>query len=388
MMLHWIKYFFWQIQNLIVKLDFFQLFNYNLVILDDAFPNKKSLFRYIEYKYLLDNIPKSIVYSTGDAYPLLDKTSNFKNDLQTLGLRVEKFRFRRRIKSKLVYCNFLHLTCFFLEYIELNDLPFVFTLYPGGSFKLNDQITINNLNEITSSKNFRKVIVTQKITYDLLVNYTNCPINKIQFIYGVVTKEVESLNEKYISKSDNKLNCCFISNLYTTNGLDKGYDVFLKCAKELSSYPKFQFNVIGHGYDYNLAEFEHIKYLGPLDMEELDEALSKMDVVISYNRPNILAKGSFDGFPTGGVIQGALNGCLMLVNDPLDQNVYFENNKDIVICNDSTKFTSILVELNDHPDRLKFISENGRKKSMEIFGEEFQLKSRIELIRNLIEYAE
>jgi len=374
-----LKSLYWSIQNLIVRYSVFGNKGYDLIILDDAYPSKTSLFRYIEFNYYLNKIPNSIVYSTGDSYRLLNDKADFNYDLKNSKNRVKKYREKMKVKSRLAYCNFLHLSSLFLRFFETNEIPFVFTLYPGGALYLNNNNTIDILNRIFSSKQFRHVIVTQKITYDLVLNLTICPKEKIEFIYGVVTQPVTPFNPFESRKSEAKINCCFVSNQYTPNGVDKGYDVFLQIAEFYSSQNKINFHVIGNGYNF---VHDNIIYHGPLELELLDNTLSKMDIVISFNRPNILFEGAFDGFPTGGTIQAALNGCLMLVNDPLDQNIYFENYKDIIICNDSNGFIEIIEDLKSDPVKLEQISENGRIKALEIFGEDFQLKSRLKIIKN------
>lgn len=376
-----LKSIYWLFQNLIVRYSLFGNRVYDLIILDDAYPSKSSLFRYIEFNYYLNNIPNSIVYSTGDSYELLNDKADFNFDLKNTNNRVKKYKEKMKVKSKLAYCNFLHLSSFFLSFFEINEIPFVFTLYPGGGLYLNNDNTIYKLNRIFSSKQFRHVIVTQKTTYDLVLNSTICPKEKIEFVYGVVTQVVTPSNQIESKKSQTKINCCFISNKYTPNGLDKGYDVFLQIAEFYSSQNKINFHVIGNGYNKGP---ENIIYHGPLELELLDSALSKMDIVISFNRPNVLFEGAFDGFPTGGTIQAALNGCLMLINDPLDQNIYFENYKDLIICNDSNGFIEIIEDLISNRTKLKQIAENGRIKACKIFGEDFQLQSRLKIIKNYI----
>ena len=48
----------------------------------------------------------------------------------------------------------------FFPIIDRLQMPFVFTLYPGGGFRINDPDSDNYLRKYLSSPLFKKVIVT------------------------------------------------------------------------------------------------------------------------------------------------------------------------------------------------------------------------------------
>jgi len=73
-----------------------------------------------------------------------------------------------------------------LPALEKNKIPFVFTLYPGGGFGFEEESSDAKLKKVLSSKYFKKVIVTQRATYEYLVRKNFCSKEKISFIFGLL----------------------------------------------------------------------------------------------------------------------------------------------------------------------------------------------------------
>ena len=73
-----------------------------------------------------------------------------------------------------------------MDYLERARIPFVFELYPGGGFRLDEANSDAHLERVVSSPMFRKVIVTQNVTRDYLLRKKFCRKDEIEFIFGVL----------------------------------------------------------------------------------------------------------------------------------------------------------------------------------------------------------
>ena len=141
----------------------------------------------------------------------------------------------------------------FIDYFEENNLPFVFTLYPGGGFHINDPTSDDRLRRIFGSRMFRHVIVTQEISRDYLLKHEFCAPENIDLIYGIVTPRTNlniaiRIGERgeHFGFGKGTLDICFTAHKYTDDGNDKGYNIFLEAAKSLSQkYPECHFHVVG-----------------------------------------------------------------------------------------------------------------------------------------------
>src|SRR4030066_370297 len=73
------------------------------------------------------------------------------------------------INAKLFYCVFINNIYDNLNWLEKFKIPFIFTLYPGGGFQINNEIIDKKLKIVFNSPMFKKVIVTQIFTLDYLI---------------------------------------------------------------------------------------------------------------------------------------------------------------------------------------------------------------------------
>ena len=199
-----------------------------------------------------------------------------------------------------------------LKFLEKNNIPFIFTLYPGGGFCLNNKECDEKLKRIFSSPCFKKVIVTQKTTYNYLIQNNLCSKDKIEFIYGVVTPS-KIINRKRINKrTREKTKICFVAYKYSKNGEDKGFDLFVKSIEALRKIKNIEFHVVGNFTEKDVENVDvrnSIQFHGIKNIGELSEFYKDMDIIISPNRSNKLKQGSFDGFPTGTCTEAMLNRC-------------------------------------------------------------------------------
>ena len=296
----------------------------------------------------------------------------------------------REFRNKIAIITFLQNTKKNLEIIEKYQIPFIFTLYPGGGFILNNEESDEKLRSIFKSKYFRKVIVTQKITYDYLIKNKFCKEEEIEFIYGIVTPEnilqTNIENKVYYKKGKETFDLCFVAHKYCEKGIDKGYDLFIDVAKKMSKkHRNIKFHVVG-GFDENDIDIteikDKIKFYGIQSSEELINLYKNMDVIISPNRPFKLSKGSFDGFPTGSCTEAMINKVVLMCSDELKLNTKFEDGKEIIIIKTETDDIVEKVEnLYKNPNKIVEIANNGRKKALKVYSKRNQILPRIKAIR-------
>ncbi len=372
----------------------------DIIILDDVFPHPLSAFRLQEYNSYLEYFDKIKIYCNPLSFPALKEDKSIKDIIKEYEKaypqfkgKVEKFDFRRILNGKLIYTIFLNNAFFYIDTIEKYKIPFVFTLYPGGGFELNNELSDNKLKQIFASPYFKKVIVTQKITYNYLVDNNFCKPSEIEEIYGIVTPldllEREYNDKMHFGRDKSSLDICFVAHRYTEKGVDKGYDVFIEVAHELTrKYPNINFHVVG-SFDEDIIDITQIKdkinFYGTQLSQWFDEFYKDKDLILSPNIPFEMFKGQFDGFPTGCCTDAGLHKVAIFCTDELDMNGQFENGKEIVIIpHDSGKIVEIIEKYYHNPEKLQEIAETGYLKIKEIYNYENQMVSRIKILEELI----
>ncbi|MDI1318520.1 glycosyltransferase [Flavobacterium sp.] len=395
---------FFILQKIIKRKDYYYfkgLKKNDLIIYDDIFPHPVSGFRLEELTVLLTEFEKSKIIISSKSYSVLKSSiSDNKKHIETFVHSNKDFKrkllFRKgliNINAKLFYCIFINNIYENLYWLEKYNIPFVFTLYPGGGFQMNDELTNSKLKRVLSSTLFRKVIVTQSITRDYLLKNDFCNQDKIEFIFGCVVPQnslIKNLaSKKYYSQGKSTLDICFCAAKYMPKGIDKGYDVFIEVAHALSKKCDFvQFHVIGDfdQNDIDVSEIkENITFYGYQNFDELGRTFQKIDIIISPNKPFALDVGSFDGFPLGTVVEAALNGVMVLLSDELHQNTTFVNNDQLVIIkSDSKSIENVMLTLIENPNKIIEIAINGRIKFQEVYSNKVQMKPRIELLKQYI----
>lgn len=382
--------------------------NFSLVIFDDTFPSIRSAFRYEEYMNYFKKINSVHVLTTGMSLGALKENRSMQEVIQEFEQQLPEFKNRifewnsqnieklKDIRNKFGMITFLqnlqNSVYDNLTLLEKYEIPFIFTLYPGGGFVLNDKESDDKLKRVCNSKYFQKVIVTQQITYDYLIEKGFCKKEQIEFIYGVVTpKEIlnnKQNHKKYYQKGKDTLDLCFVAHKYSEKGIDKGYDLFIETAKKLASkYDKINFHIIG-GFSENDIEVselgEKIKFYGIQTSDWLRSFYKNMDLILSPNRPFQLSKGSFDGFPTGACTEAMINGVVLLCTDELKQNMKFKDKEDLIIIKPEVSNIIETIEyLYHNPYKIIEIARQGRKKAKDIYKKESQIKPRIELIKKV-----
>lgn len=391
-----LKIVFWRI------IYFFDRFKkFDLIIYDDIYPHPLSGFRLEEFTILLKQIEKSKILLTPKAYPIVNTDVSLHpihikeivaNNLHLRG-KLKISRGFVNLNAKLFYCVFITNIYSFINYLEKFKIPFVFTLYPGGGFQMNDEVSDMKLQRVLSSPMFKKVIVTQNVTKDYLVTNKFCGEDKIEFIFGGVVPQIslikDTADRKNYLVNKETLDICFCAGKYMPKGIDKGYDVFIELAHLLAKkYDFIRFHVIG-GFDASdidvTAINDKIVFYGYQKFENLESIFKGTDIIISPNKSFVLSKGSFDGFPLGTVVEAALNGVLAIISDDLNQNTKFMNGEELIIVErDTVAIEKVITNLIDTPSRIIDIANNGKLKFQEVYSNSIQMNPRIELLQKLI----
>lgn len=384
----------------------------NFVIIDSTFPQGEPFgFRNIEINEYLSRIDGAEAYSMsvtepwGDAwfpwsYGVDEATykKNYEGYIDHYPENANKIHHidpGKKYRFKLAYSYFLAETYILLPFYEKNNIPFVFMLYPGGTFGLDNEASDAMLRRIMTSSCFRGVIVSQDITKQYLLKKSFCSPDKISYVYGgFVQFDKSEVKPKLLYKKDKKtFDVCFVAAKYTEQGIDKGFDLFIEAAKELVQKAEdIRFHVVGNFTETDVPALElegKITFYGYQKKDFFLDFFSKMDILLSPNRPSKLYKGNFDGFPIG--IDAGFCGTAMFVTDELRMNKHFTNNEDIVIVPlDATKIAERVSVYYNDLERLYRLSRRGMKISQGLFSIELQTMSRLDIFNKIYiqEYKE
>lgn len=364
----------------------------DLVILDDAFPHLLSAFRIAEFNAYLDRFPRSEVHSSGGCFKEMGECRSFeavRRDYAAvyphLGDRVVKYHGMRRIEGRFGYAVFLSNVRYFLPVLRRNGIRFVFTLYPGGGFRLEQRESDDGLRRVFDDRGFGKVLVTQKITRDYLLDGRFVDPERVEFVYGAVLPAA-ALRGKELPKcrfreDKETFDICFVAFKYMRQGRDKGYDLFVETARRLARRSgHFRFHVVGpfDPTDVDVTELDgRILFHGRRATDFFPPFYAGMDIILSPNVPFVLHPGAFDGFPTAACAEAGLCGVAVFCSDVLCQNVRFRDREEIVIVPpDPGDIEETIWQYYSDPDALYRLSELGRNAFREAFDLSRQMEPR------------
>jgi len=224
---------------------------------------------------------------------------------------------------------------------------------------------------------FLKVITTMPAAREYIMNKEFTPLEKIEYIYGVVPQNKGSFD------------ICFIAHKYSSKGQDKGYDTFIETAQKLAPVSKdIHFHIIGpweNTIDTSSINPNQIHFYGTKPGAFLSEFYKKADIIITANRYQMIYTGNFDGYPLG--IEASLAGVYVMNTDPLNMKPKTPL-KDIkgfeVITNDADKIAeSIIKKLGNLEEFYKETKEQ-YEGALKIFDKELQLKARLDIVKQCL----
>ncbi|CAE6726313.1 hypothetical protein R75483_01994 [Paraburkholderia domus] len=366
----------------------------DLLIIDEMLPCDFSPFRTLEYAHYLTYFDSSALLCTEGWHSWVsnlgfdDQLAKSELD-EVVKAKIDRFSRLASIVPRLAYITFLHNAWQVFPHLTERRIPFVLQLYPGGGFEPNVDSSDEKLRKIAHSPLCRKIIVTQKLSRDYLRDTIDCDPRKIEFIYGGVydTRNEFDFNrdKKFFGAGKNTLDICFVAHRYGDDTKKKGYDQFVAVAKALSTqFPAVRFHVVG---DYTPDQIpleqaaDRITFHGTQPNSFFREFYPRMDIILSVNRPSNLDGGAFDGFPTGACMEAGFRGVLNCVSDPLDLNVEFTDEENIILVDFDTKKTiEKLSELVCNPEKLYALAYANWKRFVGVFNTDHQLWARSRVI--------
>jgi glycosyltransferase involved in cell wall biosynthesis len=373
---------------------------HDLILLDDVFPHLLSAFRIVEFNAYLTAYPASMAYSTGRGFACLNETRAFPDVVEdyerrhpALSGRVAAFESNRSLAADLACLVFLNNARSFLGTLESNRIPFVFTLYPGGGFDLDQPRTDEALRLVFGSRCFRSVLVTQTVTRDYLLARSFCDPGQIEFAYGGAFPagfyRDSAVPKRLYGRDKRTLDLCFVAHKYMPGGRDKGYDIFVAVAKALAgSHPEMRFHVVGpyDASDLDVADLgDRIRFYGSRSTDFFPDFYAGMDIILSPNVAFLRSPGQFDGFPTGCCIEAGLCGVAVFCSDPLRLNFAFEDGREIVIVPGDARETAARIEAAvGQVETLYQLAERGRQAFARVFGESAQMEPRLRLLARFL----
>jgi glycosyltransferase involved in cell wall biosynthesis len=382
----------------------------DIVKMETNFPFETPYgFTNAEVNYLFETMPTLISYT-----PPLTKRKRYP---EPVGVTKEKFARRkkaylehyrdsigprnedkinyldpgRRLRARLAYTTFVSQAYSLGKLFEKMQLPFVFNLYPGGGFGLNNEWSDGLLRKIFSSPCFRKVIVNNDVTYDYLIEKDFCPKESIAFLFGVPVQfrkhEIDLSQKRYYGKDKDTFDLCFVAFKYDEIGRSKGYDLFIEAAKTLASNPgnaDIRFHVVGD-FDETVIDVGEIRdkitFYGVRTAEWLHAFYYTMDIAVAPVRPFSLYEGGFDGYPM--CFEQGVCGVAMFQSDELNINRdyrYYKEDEVVNIKLDAQDIASKVQHYFSNPEKLYALAEKGRQRTQSLCG----LEERTEKVKQIL----
>jgi hypothetical protein len=373
---------------------------YDLIIIDDLLPIPLTPWRNFEYENLLKQHQNSkVVSDLSNTLLKGDKeyTEHFvelQKGYPLLAKKLYPLKIGTSINAKLVYMLFFNTINRYYEQLTEKKICYGFTLYPGGGFKLNDTKCDTLLKKAITDELCKFVITDQKVTYNYLLNTLKLPQEKLFFIYGIPLRFKEpgkhsSFEKKYFSGIKKHIDVVFIAHKYRPYGKDKGFDIFQETALDLINNTDFKFHVVGN---FSKADLlypqleERINFYGHLNEEAFEEFFSDKDILVSPNRPNIIALGAFDGFPLGSSLAGGFNACAMLLTNELNESpeIFIDGTHYIKIKPSHSDITDKLLLLRNDKKKIRELAIDGKKRIAEVYTFENQTAKRSRVISKFI----
>jgi lipopolysaccharide transport system ATP-binding protein len=358
--------------------------SYDLVVLDDFFPNLLTGFRVAEYTAYLRHFPNLHIFSTYSDFK--GAHSEFSFEYPELASRVSPYSELALEGCKLAYINFLNNAYQFQADLEKHKVPFLLNLYPGGGFGIDEPESDRKLRSVLASSMLRYLFTTQRCSTSYLSKF-NVSVPQIEVFGGVIPDRSRAKSDvPRFGNSSPATKVCFVAQKYMPLAANKGLPEFAMAMELLLDQgATIQVTIVGN-YDSNDHSLfkrygGYIAWRGSLTAEELTNFYLSQDVVVSPNRPFILSQGNFDGFPTGACVEASFCGVAMVVSDPLSLNEWYRDGHEIVICStDPADIAAKVRELVDQPNKRIALANAGRARTQMLFSDRVQLEPRIAAI--------
>lgn len=405
-----------KIRTILQQIKEYKIINTELLIVDNFEPSfLKSGFRVIEFNHFLRKVKNSYLLTFSDnIYKYSDwkqrdnpqeivwsKPKNYEDYYKNRQEYIEYFpdlngKLRYMVNTKYnakgAYVMFLYNAYLAHKFLEKHKIPFAFTLFPGGGFCLNQPFSDHMLKSVCESPMLRGIYCPQKIVYDYLINKGYISKDKLFYRYGggfFQISQSDVKEKKYYKQQKQTFDIAFIAYRYMPKGIDKGFDLFLEVANIINQkYPFVHFHNVGTNglFDYpnqysNLKNNLH--HYGSQKSSFFPEFYSKIDIILSPNRSNVLRPGAFDGFPM--VVEGSFCGSALFISNPENaQTEYVDRKHLVIIKNDVQDIVTKIEYYLNNLDKLYKISKTGQILTQKIFDINKQKKDRNEFIQKYL----
>jgi glycosyltransferase involved in cell wall biosynthesis len=182
---------------------------------------------------------------------------------------------------------------------------------------------------------------------------------------------------------------CFVAHRYSPRGDDKGYDIFLDVVRALVNRGvPLSAHVVG-GFDQDVLDVSDLTHVltfhAAMPTEQLAAFFVGMDLMITPNRPGVLAPGAFDGFPPASAIEASLAGVAIVATDSLGQNLLFRDGRDVLIVRpDAGEIADRVEALIASPGGIRRLAQAGLATSRRGYGVDAQLWRRRAVIEGVL----
>jgi glycosyltransferase involved in cell wall biosynthesis len=358
-----------------------------IAALDDVFPWSATGFRIAEFTRLLASGVLDSVMST--IANLDAELEVFTASYPDLAPKVRPYVSSELRTVDMAYINFLNNAAYYLEDLEDQGLPFVLTLYPGGGLSFDEPESLKKLDRVLGSALLRRVITTQPLVTEQLS--ARFPSVRVTELYGVPTNTLyfvpgAGARVDYPRTRGEGHRICFVAHRYSPDGADKGFEEFLSCAQRLRDAGMLlEVSIVGPWSESDVPTRYRdlpVSFVGPLPAVALREFFVSQHLLVSPNKPGVLAPGAFDGFPLTTTVEAALSGVAVAVSDELDQNRVFVDGRDAIIERpNGARMAERILSLVSHPGALKRMAQSGLRQVRRSHAPGRQLDVRGDLLR-------
>lgn len=380
----------------------------NIAIIDDLYPHPACIdtWRGVEFQAYIDHFEDVMIYSNMYSRHLVD-TMTEEDILRSFMAdhpeyyphvrQIDGWDIPKHARPDLFYSIFLNNAYSSLPCFEHKRRPFIFELYPGGGFCLDDADSDRKLQTLMRSRHFQGVVVTSRVTQDYLLEKGLCPVEKMLPLWGGVLKEgslaPSSYRKRRFGFEKETVDIAFIASRYTEHGEDKGYDIFIEVARELSRrFPNMRYHVVGN-FDETVIDVselgDSIRFYGRMLISEFDDFFIDKDILLSPNRMDTLASGAFDGFPTGCACEALARKTAVFCTDSLrggQNGGQYEPGDEIeIVTTEVGEIVETIAQAIGNPDKLKRMGEAGTHKARTLYSFDQQVKPRIAFIEKALE---
>ena len=330
----------------------------DLLIIDDTMPDIYSGFKIQEFEGYSKKINTRVICDLA-CFNDNDERKNYDFLLQEFNklhpdskIIFNPLRLNTSLNTKLAYCIFFNNISRYYNVFEKYNIDFAYTLYPGGGFNIDSPKVKEILKKINSSKNFKYLIVNQKISKEFLLENKLCPEDKIYYIHGtpIDYSYINTIeNKKWFSIHKKTFDIAFIAHKYSPKGTDKGLDIVIDALDKLAEkYDFLNLHIIGNFTEKDIKQKNNkwiCHFYDTKPLSYFSSFFTNIDALVSPNRPNVLGKGFFDGFPLASSVMAGLHGVPMLLSDELKENYFLEDKEDFILVKPNGKSVNDGIEL-------------------------------------------